>query len=159
MQIIGPDNYISSLKNLGNNTERICKKAVYVAGGIVADEIRNGTKNLPNDKFKNLKESDKFSGVSDGQKKDLLNSFGISPIDRDRKGIINVKLGFEGYGSYPTKTYPKGVPNALLARSIESGSSVRQKIPFIRKAVMKTKKVALQEMEKSIESDMKIYAL
>lgn len=159
MTVKGPDDYMARLSGLGKNTVKVCENAVYVAGGIVADEIRKGIENLPDEKFRNLKYGDRFVGVSSGQKKDLGNSFGISPIGRDRDGIINVKLGFKGYGSYPTKTYPKGVPNALLARSIESGSSVREKIPFVRKAVMKSKKTAIAEMGKSIESDMKIYAL
>ena len=54
----------------------------------------------------------------------------------------------------PTKQYPKGLPNQLLARAIESGSSVRQKKPFVRPAVTATKKQAIAEMEKIIDEEV-----
>lgn len=159
MTIKGPESYMSQLSKLGKASLEICSNAVRIGGGIVADEIRKELDNLPDEKFKKLQPGDQFSGVPKGTKKDLIDSFGISPLSTDRDGIINVKIGFDGYGSYPTKKYPKGVPNALVARAIESGSSVRTKIPFVRKAVNRSKKRAIEEMGKSIESDLQILAL
>lgn len=62
--------------------------------------------------------------------------------------MLNVKLGFDGYNGMKTKKYPKGQPNVLLARSIESGSSIAKKRPFVAPAVRKTKKAAEETMAK-----------
>lgn len=159
MTIKGPEEYMSKLTELGKNSVKICEDAVRVGGGIVADEVRTALQGLPENEFRKLRDNEKFTGVPKSQKKDLLDSLGITPVTTSRDGIINVKIGFDGYGSYKSKKYPNGVPNPLLARAIESGSSVRQKTPFIRKAVNRSKKRAIAEMGKSIESDMKMYAL
>lgn len=159
MMIKGPEDYMSRLSKLGSDSVKICEKAVKAGANPVANEIRSGLENLQESKFRKLSEDEKFVDIPSGQKKDLLNALGITPVGKDHSGVINVKIGFDGYGSYPTKKYKNGVPNALLARAIESGSSTRQKTPFLRKAVNKSKQKAIEEMNTSIESDMKIYAL
>ena len=133
----------------------ILERAARAGADPVADEIRNRLEKLPESKFQRLPKGGKFLGTSKHQKDDLLKGFGVTKPGRSSKGFINVKVGFEGYGSFETKTYPNGVPNALLARSIESGSSVRQKTPFIRPAVRATTKKAIEEMDKSLEEDLK----
>ena len=70
---------------------------------------------------------------------------------QNENGYINVKLGFDGYNSVKTKKYPKGQPNALIARVTESGSSYRTKTPFIRPAVRATKKAAEQAGQAKID--------
>ena len=40
-----------------------------------------------------------------------------------------------GRNRVQTQAYPNGQPNAVIARSMESGSSARVKQPFVRKAV------------------------
>lgn len=159
MTIKGPEEYMAKLTKLGKDSVKICENAVKVGGGIVADEVRSALESLPEDKFRRLQDNEKFSGVPKNQKQDLLDSFGVTPVSKSRDGFINVKIGFDGYGSYKTKKYPNGVPNPLLARAIESGSSVRKKTPFIRKAVNRSKKRAVEEMSKSIKMELKKYAL
>lgn len=159
MTIKGPEEFMAKLTKLGKDSVKICEDAVKVGGGIVADEVRSALEGLPEDKFRRLQDNEKFSGVPKNQKQDLLDSFGITPVSKSKNGIINVKIGFDGYGSFKTKKYPNGVPNTLLARAIESGSSVRKKTPFIRKAVNRSKKRAIEEMGKSIEAELKKYTL
>ena len=64
---------------------------------------------------------------------------GISPIKHDGD-YINAKVGFDGYGSIPTKKYPKGVPNQLVARSVNSGTSFLKKILLLIVQLIKVKK-------------------
>lgn len=116
------DEYALKLSRLGNQSEEVAKKAVYVGAKIVADEIK---KRIPED-----------TG-------DLSDSFGITPIERDKSDNWNAKLGFDGYDS-------KGVPNQLKARAIESGTSQMPKRPFVRPAVNATKKKAVEAMKKAI---------
>lgn len=135
----------------------ILERAVQAGADPVADEIRNRLAKLPEDEFRflDLDAGEKFTGLPGGQKQDLLDSLGVTPPGRDKNGVVNVKVGFDGYGSYPTRAYPGGVPNALIARAAESGSSVRQKTPFVRPAVNATRKRAIEEMDKSIDGDLK----
>jgi HK97 gp10 family phage protein len=159
MDIKGPEEYISKLSKLGNASTNICKRAVKAGANPVADEMRKSLQSLPEDTFRRLDNDEKFSGVPEAQKKDLLDSLGITPADVDRNGVINTKVGFHGYGSHGTKKYPNGLPNKLLARAIESGSSVRKKTPFVRKAVSKTKNQALEEIRVSIDNDISKFDL
>lgn len=137
----------------GNND--VLKKAARAGADPVADEIRKRLRNLPEDEYRRLADGEIFTGLPPGQKKDLGDSLGITPPDRDRNGFVHVKVGFDGYGSFPTNAYPDGVPNALLARSVESGSSVRAKTPFVRPAVTATRKKAVEEMGKVIDAGLK----
>lgn len=148
------DEYALKLSKLATNSDDIAKKAIFEAANIVADKIKANLNSLPDEKFRYLKNGETFNGVPKVQKKDLIDSFGITPIKKDTDGW-NAKIGFDGYGSVPTKAYPQGLPNQLLARAIESGSSVRQKKPFIRPAVNATKKKALDKMRDIIDDEVK----
>lgn len=131
------------------------EKAVHAGSAIVADKIRENLEALPEDEYRRLPEGEIFRGIPAGQKKDLADSFGLTPIERDRNGFVHTKAGFEGYGSFPTNAYPQGVPNPLLARSVESGSSVREKTPFVEPAVKATRKEAVEAMDKVIDGELK----
>lgn len=135
----------------GNND--ILERAAQAGANPVADEIRKRLDALPSDAFRHLEDEDKFSGVPVGNHLDLLDSLGVTPPGRDKNGFVHVKVGWDGYGSHPTKAYPQGIPNQLLARAIESGSSVRQKIPFVRPAVKASQKQALEAMGRVIDED------
>ena len=137
----------------GNND--ILEDAAKAGANPVADEIRRRLRNLPEDEYRHLGPGEVFTGLPESQKEDLLDSLGVTPPQRDRTGFVNVKVGFDGYGSFPTKAYPQGVPNALIARAVESGSSVRQKTPFVRPAVNATRKKAVEEMDRTINDGLK----
>jgi len=148
------DEWALKLSRLAAQSDEISKKAIFSGAKLVADKIKSDIRALPEEKYRKLKQGEKFTGITKLQKKDLIESFGVTPIDRNRDGDWNAKIGFDGYGSIPTKKYPKGLPNQLLARSIESGSSVRQKNPFIRRAVNSTKKSAIAKMGDVIDNEI-----
>ena len=83
-----------------------------------------------------------------------MDGFGVSPL-QDDSGYRNVKLGFDGYNSVKTKKYPQGQPNALIARVTESGSSYREKTPFIRPAVNAARKPAEKAGQAKIDEKIK----
>ena len=89
----------------------------------------------------NLAGSERSSGA-------LEASLGITPIQSDKDGFINAKVGFDGYDG-------KGVPNQLKARVMESGSSAVRKRPFVRPAVNATKKAAVEAMQQVIDEETK----
>lgn len=156
MTIRGFDELELKLSQLGKMSTEIAKDVVMAGAQPVADEIRKGLNSLPVDELKQLKSGEKFNVSPQGELKDLADSLGIAPPDIDHAGNVNTKVGFHGYGSYPSKKYPQGLPNKLLARSIESGSSVRQKRPFVRTAVNRAKPTALKEMAKKCDEEIKL---
>lgn len=170
----GFEQYGNALKELEFTAAqgKLLEDAAKAGGGVVADEIRNRMNNLPTEPFRRLKlpkvspihksyrlspayrtawkqyaSANSLHSLSNSQLRDLMKSFGLTPVSRDKRGFVHVKAGWDGYGSFPSKTYPKGLPNALLARAVESGSSVRAKSPFVRPAVNASRKEAEQEMD------------
>lgn len=163
LKIMGGDELAAQLDQLGKSSDKTARRAVMAGAGILADQVRENLKNLKeaveaNHKSKPyhfLNPGEKFSGIPEYQKKDLLDALGISPVDIDDHGDYNAKVGFDGYGSQPTAKYPKGLPNPLAARATESGSSVRPKQPFIRPAVRKTKDAVIEAMQSVIDEEIK----
>lgn len=139
----GLNRYIEYLQKINAVTDEVIGEAVYEMAKVVADKVRSSIQALPTvSNEANIATYKKgYSRLSDKEKQGLLDGFGISPLQED-SGFVNVKLGFDGYNSVKTKKYPQGQPNALIARVTESGSSYREKTPFMRPAVNASKKPA-----------------
>ena len=152
----GLDSYISYLQKIDAVTDEAIGEAVYEMAKVVADSVRSGIQALPTvSNEANIATYKKgYSRLSDKEKQGLLDGFGVSPM-QDDGGYINVKLGFDGYNSVKTKKYPKGQPNALIARVTESGSSYREKTPFIRPAVNAARKPAEKAGQAKIDEKIK----
>ena len=156
MSVRGTEEYALKLSKLGKNSEAVAGKAIYEAAGIVADAVKVNLKALPavND-VENIKayRAGRKSQLSIKQKEGLVQAFGITKISND-KGYYNVKLGFDGYNGIKTKKYPKGQPNQLIARVVESGSTYMDKTPFVRPALNASRAEALQKMQEVIDQEM-----
>lgn len=122
----GLEGYIKQLSGLGANVAGAIRKAVYPAAGMVIEAIKANT---PHD-------------TGDLQDSLILTKF------QDDAGFIYTEVVFEGYDR-------KGVPNALKARAIESGTSKMKKKPFVRPAVNRIKGAALIEMERNFDAIIK----
>lgn len=156
----GLNNYIAYLQKLNLVTDEVIGEAVYEMAKVVADKVRANIQALnaaPKGKTTYyVTETMIKSQLSEEQKKGLLEGFGVAPLQND-DGYLNVKLGFDGYNSIKTKKYPKGQPNALIARVTESGSGYREKTPFMRPAVNATRRQAVKVAQVTI--DEKIQAI
>lgn len=124
--------YELRLSRLAAHSEAIAKKAIYAGAEIVADAIRQNIDTLPQD-----------TGVT---KRGLEEGFGIAPL-QDDSGFINVKLGFDGYNE-------NGMPNVMMARIFESGTSRMPKHPFVRPAINASRKRAEQAMADIIDQEI-----
>ena len=154
----GIDEYAKRLSILFKDSEEIVKKAVYQGADVVADAIKEELKTIPIQEGENGlapigTPENPLYGITRKQKGDLIDYFGLAPMEEDN-GYIQTKAGFDGYGSTKTKAYPKGLPNALLMRSIESGPSFRKKRPVIRRAVTKSRKQAEKVMDETINKEL-----
>lgn len=158
--IEGMEEFEQQLSRLAADADRVAKEALEAAAGIVAERVRLNLEALredyqwkpyPAQPYRHLPEGGKFSGIPPHQKEDLLNAFGITRTGVDDNGDWTVSIGFkDGYGSQPTRTYPNGQPILLIARSVESGSSIQPKQPFFRRAVEATRKRAVEAMDRII---------
>lgn len=142
------DEYVDLLSSMSEKqSKEIIEEAIYEGAGIIADEIKSEIEGLKTGKSAH-------NGVTEDEKKDLIEGFGIAPMQY-KNGAHDVKIGFDGYGSKPTRKYPKGVPIPLTARSIISGTSFRPKNNFVRRAVNRKKKKAIERMDEVINERFK----
>lgn len=157
----GLQEFQQELLELAENTTETCKEAVYNGASILADAIREEIKNIPAypDSPVYIVHKDqlnKLKGLNKEQKQGLLDGLGIAHIWYELGSVVT-QIGFAGYNSVITEKFPKGQPNALIARALISGSSVRKRNDFISKAI---KKASAQAEKKMIETiDNRIFAL
>ena len=154
--------YELQLSRLAAHSETIAEKAIYAGAAIVTDAIRANIEAIPavSDKAGLIAYQKKEPApLTETAKQGLLEGLGITPM-QDDNGYYNVKIGFDGpggehgYNDLKTKTYPKGQPNVMIARSLESGSSIAQKRPFVRPAVNAVKVQAEARMAEIIDQEI-----
>lgn len=150
-EFVGFDEYLAKLNELQANTTSLIKRAVYDGAAVVANEVRASIEALPSTD-RNPPNGEPL-GVLDYEKDGLLEGLGLSGMKND-DGFIYTHVGFEGYNRLKSKKYPKGHPNSMIARSIESGSSVRAKHPFMRKALQNAKQKAINAMAARLDEDI-----
>lgn len=141
----GIDKYISQLTNLEFEGGHIIGMAIYEGAKIVTDAVRSGIGNIPSQTSSGSGDSKMIRGITTLQRTGLYDGLGIATMKKDGS-FWNVKVGMDGYNGIHTKKYPGGQPNAMIARSVESGTSFRQKTPFIGPAVNRTRGAAEQKM-------------
>lgn len=141
------DKYITALSLMDTKAKTYIGKAIFEGADEVADEVRKEIDNLQVG-------NPKFGYVTESQKKGLQDGLGIAKMRNDQ-GFLNVKIGMDGYNSTVTKKYPKGQPNALIARSLEKGTSWSQKNPFITRAVNRSQAKAEKRMSDKLDEEIK----
>lgn len=151
MQTEGMDDVSLMFGKISSAGTAVAKMAVYDGARVMADEIRREINALPVDKERYLRGGQKYAVITRRDKKDLAAHLGITKIQRSAEGTRAV-IGFAGYGSKRTKKYRNGLPMALLARSLQKGTSVREKSPFIDRAVARGTEPAIAAMIKTGES-------
>lgn len=145
IKVDGMEDVFAMLKALGSGEaiESVQKQAVYAGMSVIREELIRAIEALP---VQNgyLKSDDLPRDViTDREKGELLKHIGIAKMET-KNGDVNTRISFDGYTNIKSKAYPNGLPAALLARSINSGSSVRQKHPFVRQAQAAAKPRAIE---------------
>lgn len=153
----GLEEYERKLSQMAKHTEEIAGKAIYAGAEIVTDAIRaniQGLAAVPDQLGAAAYAKKEPAPLTETAKEGLLDGLGISPM-QDDNGYYNVKIGFDGYNDLKTRKYPQGQPNQLIARNLESGSSIAEKRPFVRPAVNAVRKQAEERMAKVIDEEIK----
>ena len=152
-ELVGLDEAMKRLEELGARTDELMSKALYEGAKVMADGLKNAIKALPEDSgYKKKGELRNVVGSHD--KEDLISHMGISRF-RTETGRVYARISFDGYGQVKTRKFPNGRPVVLIARSINSGSSVRVKHPFIKPTVTQYKSAAMEAMRKVVEDELK----
>ena len=144
----GVDEYIALLDKLKYKVPAIAGRAIFEGAAVVADQIRANIEALPTQEKK-----ERGSGrrnPTPEEKQGLLDGLGIAK-KRTENGNVNVKIGMAGYNSDITEKYPNGKPNAMIARSIESGTTFMQRHPFVSSAVRSTRGAAEAAMTAEVD--------
>ena len=147
----GLEEYARKLSDLALKSREVGAQALYAGANILADQIRRNLEAVPT--IPNTSAYEEYTnGVPEEQKQALLDSFGITQI-RDDDGYLNLKMGFDGYNHIKTRKYPKGQPNVMIAASVESGSSVQRKYPFVRPAIKQKEKECIDAIAAVIDKE------
>lgn len=154
LQFKGIDEYASKLKSLNDKAEGMIKRAVYDGAAVVLAAVVSEINGLPVIENRYRETKLPMRGVTETQKRGLLDGVGLAKM-QNAGGYINTKLGFNGYNAVRDGKYPNGQPNALIARAVNSGSSVRVKNPFINRAAKAAKAEAEAAMTNRFDEDTK----
>lgn len=154
MQVKGTGDVEEMLRTLGDSAGGIAKMAVYDGASVVTDEVRRTTAALKESEPGRPRETRKiYASVTDPEKKQLLEGLGVARI-RHEDGSWYTVIGFAGYGGRKTSKYPRGLPNALLARSINKPSALRKGSRFTQNAVKRAQDKATSAMAKRVETEI-----
>lgn len=146
------EKYEANLLSLYTLSRTMIGEAIFDGAGVVADAVKASIETIPVDN-RYATGSATLYGINEQQKQGLREGFGIAPMRNDN-GYMHVKLGFDGYNSVRTKKYPNGQPNSLIARSVNTGTSFRQRFPFIDNAANKSRSAAEQKMIQKFEDSV-----
>lgn len=159
-EFTGMAEYMEMLRKLGN-PENAIKSALYAGAEILANEVYSDMEKMPtrfpyvgsNNTVRTKKKSGgKVKGLTEEQKADVLDCFGVTDAGYGRDGDWTVKIGFApGYSGRPTKKWNNGVPVPLLAASINKGTSWLQSYPFIKRAVSRAQDRVFAAMQKEFD--------
>ena len=144
------DEYIYKLDQMHANTEEMIGRSIFPGAAIVTDAIRAGIEGIPeapSHYARGMK-----TGLTASQKAGLLDGLGIA-VMRNDGGFLNVKVGMDGYNSTVTKRWPKGQPNALIIRALESGTSFQARQPVIAPAIRSSRNAAIQKMKEQFDEE------
>lgn len=154
------NDYIRALDKFTDATDGMIRWTIYPGAEKITDKIREAIEELPEidrkmreskgSSVKRPKDKRKRTGkipkgVTQVEREGLLDGLGIAGMRFD-DDWLNAKVGMDGYNKHVTAKWPKGHPNAMIARSVESGTSFRKKTPFIAPTAKKYKEQAQKDM-------------
>ena len=148
IKVDGLDDVFAMLKSIGGDIESVQKQAVYAGMAVIRDEVVRQIEALPEQRGYLPKDKLPRDVITPREKEQLLKHIGIAQMD-NKDGTVSTRISFDGYTNIVTKKYKKGLPAILVARSINSGSIVRIKHPFMRNPRASSKDKALAAAEEA----------
>lgn len=148
MWVEGLEDLHLTFKDMNKNVENALKMAVYDGAHVLYEEIARQIEALPENDTKT-----KHRDITPEQKQGLLDGLYGSTITVE-DGNVYEWISFDGYNNVRTKKHPRGQPNILIARSIESGASYMNKRLFMTKARNAARPKALAATKVTFEREI-----
>lgn len=130
------DQYQDMMDEIAHCVEPMCRAGVYEGARVVTDAIDAEISGL--------------NELNSIQRYGLHRGLGIARMWNESTGPVT-KPGFEGYNDLRTKRWPKGQPNAMIARSVNRGTSWMPANRFVNRAVKKAKEAAIKAMSDRVD--------
>jgi HK97 gp10 family phage protein len=148
LKVEGMEQITGMLKQAGEAAEGIAAQALYKGAGIVADEISREARGVTTKPFRY---ANGWQREPSPEEKAAIVAAGAAGIAKFQKtgNEVNTSVGYSRSGYVTINGKKKAV--AVIANSINSGTSFMKKQPFIRKAVSRSKSKASQAIEEEIE--------
>lgn len=131
--------YEQQLEQLGREAPRMINVALYEGARVLADAVKAEIPGL--------------HLPSERQKKGLKDGLGVAHFWH-KNGTVMTKIGFDGYNSIKTRRWPKGQPNAVIARSLIRGTSWLTPDRFTDRAAKKARQTAIEAIRQKFDAEM-----
>ena len=137
MKFTMPEDFIKKISSLGDKTDEVIAKVLEAGAEVVESEVRN---NLETQIGNNTKQKSKSTGQ-------LISALGTASVRQDKKGVMNVKIGF-------SENRRDGKKNAMIATVLEYGKSNQKARPFIKPALRKSKDACINAMIRKLDEEI-----
>lgn len=157
IRVEGMEEYLALLDLNYKQLERICGRSIYPGAGYIYKECRKRLENIRTDDhlFKFAEQyGRKRNGITTRQKKGLIESLGIAPLKHKSGGVVDVKLGFDGYNDIVSTRWPNGQPNAMVARSLNRGTSFMHAQPFMDQTIDASRHTVEDKIEQQFYKEL-----
>ena len=152
IRVDGLDQLMKQMEKAGENAEHVAAEGLYEGAGVMADAVSRAVQGIATEPFK-YATGGKKRKASPEEKAIIQNA--KAGVAKFRKNGISVQtsVGMQnaGYAQLGGKT----VPIPLIVNSINSGTSFREKQPFLRKAFSQNKANAQNAIENGIKAHEK----
>lgn len=156
MAIKGTDEISAMLESVANHSQEIASRVLYEGAAVVYQQMSAGVSSLEVHHRGTSKNPGDYGGIPAEWKAGLQESLGIAP-HRHSDGKTDTSVGFDGYNGDATARWPKGMPNAMVARMVERGTSWFPAQPFAKKIKKSAKSAAISKMEETAREEIAKY--
>jgi hypothetical protein len=132
-----PTEFLERISKLGEQTDRIIDSCLDAGGEAALPYVRDGLESV-------IGKDTKFPSRSTGE---LLSSLGVSPAKLNRRGLRDVKIGFN-------EPRGDGRPNALIANVLEYGKVGQKPKPFLKQARSQARPAVEKAIEERFEDEV-----
>ena len=132
-----PEDIISKLSQLGENTDSVMKKTLEAGGEVALKKVKANIS-------ASIGTGTKYESRSTGE---LENALGMSPVKVNSQGNYDIKIGFNEPRS-------DGESNAKIASIIEYGKSGQKAKPFMKPAKTACKTECELAMKQAFEREV-----
>lgn len=158
IELTGIEKYVELLITTETQTKNMLGRSLHPGAKVVSDECKRRLENLRTDDSL-FKYHAYRSGPTSRQKRGLIESMGIARM-RVHGGTYDVKLGFDGYNGIPANLpgrKAKVQANAMVARSVNKGTSFMKPQPFMDQTIIAKKAEAEKVIGEQFDKELAKY--